>query len=322
MRATLSPSHPTNPPIAAWIGRRFPPAQLQHFQHHNIFIVPSLYLLLLLAVIVILWVMSVQFLLNLGYLLVFMLVGVLIMAMMHTFRNLNGLSIECGDFPPVFLGEHAGCAFELANATNEEKRMIDIVCAEQTTEVASVPASGTVLATIMVTPHRRGFNTLPRISLRTFTPMGFFVAWSYFNPKRPLLAYPRPIITPMPFSLEDQGEDRGVHEVPGRENVVGVREYQQGDPLNLLSWKHIVGRDLWVSKMTTQSTGGKTLQFDWQQTTFADTESKLSQLCGWLVTAHQNADAFGLRLPQQLIPVDSGAAHLRRCLEALAHFEQ
>jgi hypothetical protein len=55
------------------VSRRFPPSHQQAFQLNNIFIFPSLYLILLGAVIVVLWVMSVQFLLNLGFLLVFLL---------------------------------------------------------------------------------------------------------------------------------------------------------------------------------------------------------------------------------------------------------
>jgi uncharacterized protein (DUF58 family) len=254
----------------------------------------------------------------------FSIVGMLIMSLMQTYRMIDGVVITAGDFPPVFVSERAGCVFDLYNPTRDTKQAIELCMHDgeqmQTTLVESLPHEAHQKMTLGFAPAVRGLNTLPRVSLRTFAPMGFFVAWSYFNPDKQVLAFPRPMFTPLPLSLDDQGEDHGVHEVPGREDVVGVRDYQAGDPMNLLSWKHVVQRDLLIAKLTTQATGGKTISFSWEQTTYLDVESKLSQLCGWIITAHQNADAFGLVLPGQTIPVDSGSAHLRRCLEALARY--
>lgn len=317
-----APALPNHAPrvFSKMVVDRFPPLPEQTLHHRHIFIVPSLYLIILGIVIGILWIMSVQFLLNLGYLLVFMLAGILVMAMMHTFQNLNGLTIALSDCPPIFLGESAACLFRLSNTSHHPKQMIDLRLNEVINTAEIVSDSEPTLITLPFQPNQRGWQPIPRIQLRTVYPLGFFVVWSYFQPSKRVLVFPRPIFSPLPLSKDDSGEDHGLHEVSGREDVIGVREYTAGDPLNLISWKHLMAHGKWVSKLTVQATGGKTLQFDWQQTTETDVEGKISQLCGWILQAHQNGDAFGLKLPHKTLAVDLGHAHLRRCLESLATF--
>ncbi len=61
--------------------------------------------------------------------------------------------------------------------------------------------------------------------------------------------------------------------------------------------------------------------FDWDSLPALDTESRLSQLCRWVIDAHERGEAFGLRLPGSAIEPNIGTAHRERCLDALALFE-
>lgn len=307
--------------LADFLGSRFPPEQNKIYNLRNIFILPTLYTILLSAVIVLLWVLSVQFLINLGYLLVFLLIGLIILSMMQTYRTLEGLSISSGEFLPVFAGETAGLNFEILNTSSKAKGQIDLSLGEHLVSSEPLAPNERQIMVLALLCPKRGIITIPRIAVRTIMPMGFFVAWSYFQSAKKILVFPKPIFSEFPTAEDDQGDDKGKHEVPGKEEIVGIRDYQIGDSVNLLSWKTLAQRDILATKMTVQATGGKTLLFDWNQTDArADDEYRLSQLCGWVVSAHKNNDSFGIKLPSQLIPVDSGAAHLRRCLTELASY--
>lgn len=304
-----------------WIKKRFLECAKQTYTLRNIFILPTFYTLFMGVMLIILWVMSVQFLINLGYLLVFLLFGLIVFSMMKTYRTLDGLSITNSDFLPVFAGEIAGLGFELYNQSQNPKGQIDLVLEGKTVSTDTISAHEYQSLVIPYQTTMRGIVSIPRITIRTVMPVGFFVAWSYYLSAKKLMVFPKPIFTYLPMSSDSKGEDKGRHEVPGREEIIGLREYQLGDSLNLISWKHLAQREIMVSKVTVQATGGKTLQFFWNQTEkSADDEYRLSQLCGWIVSAHQNGDSFGIVLPNCTIAVDSGAAHLRRCLEALASY--
>jgi len=51
-----------------------------------------------------------------------------------------------------------------------------------------------------------------------------------------------------------------------------------------------------------------------------DVETRLSQLCRWVLDAEQAGQRYGLRLPGTTLTPDHGPAHQQACLAALAAF--
>ncbi|MNF17742.1 hypothetical protein D3C80_2214310 [compost metagenome] len=49
-----------------------------------------------------------------------------------------------------------------------------------------------------------------------------------------------------------------------------------------------------------------------------DVETRLSQLCHWVLELSLRQQPFGLRLPGERLPVATGDAHREACLRALA----
>ena len=61
------------------------------------------------------------------------------------------------------------------------------------------------------------------------------------------------------------------------------------------------------------------LLLDWQLMPVSlDGESRLSRLTAWVIEAEARGLRWSLRLPGLELPVDGGASHRDRCLEALA----
>jgi uncharacterized protein (DUF58 family) len=106
---------------------------------------------------------------------------------------------------------------------------------------------------------------------------------------------------------------------PGEEDFAGLRAYQSGDGLRRIAWKaYARGQGLHTKQYA--GTDVVSYVFDWDRLEGMDVEARLSQLCRWVVDAHDRGDAFGLRLPGTDIGANLGEAHRQHCLAALAQF--
>ncbi|HQQ71741.1 MAG TPA: DUF58 domain-containing protein, partial [Alicycliphilus sp.] len=102
----------------------------------------------------------------------------------------------------------------------------------------------------------------------------------------------------------------------------GVRAYRRGDPLKLVVWKKAAkslatGTSDLVSR-DSQQAQRQELWLDAAATGLAEPEARLSRLAAWVLQADRLGLDYGLRLPARQIAPNSGAAHRRCCLEALA----
>ena len=106
----------------------------------------------------------------------------------------------------------------------------------------------------------------------------------------------------------------------GDEDFTGLRAFQPGDSIRRIAWKaYARGQGL----HTKQYAGTDVVShvFDWDSLAGLDAESRLAQLCRWILDAHERGEAFGLRLPGIVIGLNVGAAHQERCLNELALFD-
>ena len=138
----------------------------------------------------------------LGYLLAFLLGGLVMVAMLYTYRNLVGLSFHGAQAQPVFAGEdaHFVCAFEnsdlrprLALAAKYwprglTRRARRALAARETG--FDVPASARRQVAVRVPTSRRGWRVLTRIAVHGEYPLGILRAWAYFSSDARCLVYP------------------------------------------------------------------------------------------------------------------------------------
>jgi uncharacterized protein (DUF58 family) len=82
-------------------------------------------------------------------------------------------------------------------------------------------------------------------------------------------------------------------------------------------WKKVGKTDELVSR-DSQQAQRRELWFDFAACGVADVEARLARLAAWVLLADKLGLDYGLRLPGVLLRPDTGQAHRRRCLEALA----
>lgn len=269
----------------------------------------------------------------LGYLLSFLLGGLLMVAMLHTYRNLAGLRYLGARAQPVFAGETATFECLLDNdgakprlelfvkrwprgTTREERRYL-----RRYETCISIPARQTGVAMVAVDAPRRGLQALDRITLHTFYPLGILRAWAYFDTDASCVVYPHPHgDRPLPFS-HATATGASVAADLGAEEFAGLRRYSAGDPVRAIAWKTLAkGHDLMIKRFHGQATAE--LWLDWEALRdLAGVEAKLSQLAAWVLAAHQAGMTFGLELPGTHIEPGAGIEHREQCLRALALYE-
>lgn len=288
----------------------------------RIFILPSRAGMLFAAVLATMLLGAINYNLALGHALVFLLAGLGVAGMVHTFRNLAGLCITGGRVEPVFAGETAHFPLHLANDRDVPRRALEFQAGDGPVVVASLQPNGSGHVELPLRPPRRGWFDLPRVRLSTRYPLGLFVAWSYPQPKMRCLVYPRPLDFPLPppVPLAASGEQRGT---AGREDFAGLRQHQPADPPRHIAWK-AVARDFDQRPLLVKQFAGgaqNELWLDWGDLPAAtDAETRLSIMTGWVLAADNGAVLYGLRLPGTELAPGQGPAHRARCLEHLALF--
>jgi uncharacterized protein (DUF58 family) len=307
--------------ISDWIFRasvpETPPVTLVQ---RRIFILPTKQGYSFAATVGILLLASINYALSLGFVLTFLLMSMGGVAMLHTWRNLAHLKLRPGRCEPVFAGEvaHFGVTLETPSTTRfsiaARRRGDDSVF---TDIVAGDPAS------IALPAHtrRRGLMQCGRLEVFTRYPVGLFHAWSYVEFNLNVLVYPKPDTgAGSPPSLSGNANEEGIP-VPGDEEFNMLRGYRPGDAPKLIAWKALA-REQGLLTKEFSATASSELWLDWEQAHAPDIEARLSILAHWVIQAESFGQSYGLRLPGTRIPPDRGELQRRRCLEALALFQE
>jgi len=286
----------------------------------RIFIVPTRVGLLFVVVLCVMLLGAINYDLSLGHALVFLLAGLGIVAMVHTFRNLIGLRLMPGRVEPVFAGDPARFPIRIENTRAYARRSLTLAFGPELSAVINVPAKDLATATLSTPTLSRGRLDPGRITLSTRYPLGLFRAWSYPHPPFSCLVYPKPIETPLPTAsiVAHTGQ---YHGELGQEDFSGLRRYQPNDSPRHIAWK-AVARDIEHRPLLVKEFMGGASEELWLDLALApddaSLETKLSILAGWILAAESLHVRYGLRLPGREIAPDQGDMHRNSCLEALA----
>jgi len=264
---------------------------------------------------------AINYNLSLGYALIFLLAGLGVVALLHTFRNLVRLEIAPGRTEPVFAGETAQFGLILTNTRRQDRYAIGLRIGQARHVMTDLPAGLGTLVSVPLVARQRGWLRPGRITLETRYPLGLVRAWSYIEPTMRCLVYPEPEAHAPPLPAADGGEAGGLRSGRGSEDFSGLRAHQPADPLRHIAWKAVVRTGGIGPLLTKQFAGASAAQLwlDWQALPASlGVEARLSRLTRWLLDAEAQGLSVGLRLPDREIRPANGGAHLQHCLEALA----
>ena len=303
----------------------------------TVYILPTRPGLMLFLTLLVLLVASINYQLNLGYLLTFLLAGTALVGMHVCHGTLRGLAMNLIAPHAHYAGTSTAFDIKLTNSRRSARYGIGLsVLNPQTANSkksslphwvwTDVPAQGSSLVQVAFTPARRGLHRLPTLTAETRFPLGTFRVWTVWRPAAQVMVYPAPELTPPPLPPGEpraQGAGSAARAQSSGE-FDGVRGYRRGDPLKNVLWKKAAkageqsGESGGLVVRDTQQADRHELWLDIRQTGSLDLEHKLSRLCAWVLQADRLGLDYGLRLSALEIKPASGEAHKRRCLEALA----
>lgn len=255
------------------------------------------------------------------YALTFWLAAVGVASMLHTHRNLLGLKIVAGPVLPVFAGNRAMFSVCLINGLNIPRLGITVAHEKKEIGRVDIEASDRMCLPLPVETHRRGYLDMPPVVLSTQFPVGLLFTWS-----RQVKLNHRCIVYPQPGPYQpiiggiDRESRRDTGQKGGGDDFVGLREYQHGDSPRHVDWK-AAARGLGLHTKRFGGDSRSTVWLDWEALDGLDVETRLSQLCRWVLEAEKEGMIYGLRLPGSDINPAAGETHRRACLESLALFD-
>jgi uncharacterized protein (DUF58 family) len=254
---------------------------------------------------------------SLGFAVTFLLTGLGLVTMLHCHNNLLSIAVSFAGADPVFAGDEAKFRIALRNGSFVPRFDLLLECGESDDGPVDLPPGATATLQLSMPSAQRGWVKLSRFSVSTCHPGNLFRAWTWVHMDARCLVYPSPAppgrVLPVGSGLDgtrwalNQEED----------DFAGFRDASAGDPPRRIAWKAYARTDRLLVK---QFAGGSEHPhlFDWNHLPDLDTEEKLSQLTRWCLDAADARSSFGLRLPDQKIPLGTGDRHLHECLQALA----
>jgi uncharacterized protein (DUF58 family) len=296
-------------------------------RQRRVFILPTRAGLAFGGMLVLMFIGAVNYNLNLGFALTFLVAACGLVDMHMTFRNLAHLALSGSRVAPVFAGEEAQFALNLANRFKRDRYALWIGfmapngARPYPEHAVDVPAMSTETVTLYVAAEARGWLAAPRVRLHTRFPLGLLRAWSYWTPDSRALVYPRPEADAPPLPLGAGGA--GNPGPGGQEDFGGIRAYQAGDALRHLAWRQIARLDpAEGGQLVTKTFDGAVptgLAIDYAALPAQlDVEAKLSRMTRWVLEAEQRALPYSFALGATVLPAAIGPAHQNQCLTALA----
>ena len=308
--------------IAQWWQSRLPLTDQWRLTQRNIYIVPTGAGLGFAGTLLLMLVASINYQLNLGYVLTFLLAGSALVSMHLTHGTLRGLTLRLPPPQPGFAGQPALLDVLLDNPGAARHglrlRLADAARHGAGETWCDVPAQGQQTAQLAIVPATRGWHAVPALRLETRFPFGLFRAWTVWRPAARLLAWPQPEqpAVPLPPAPPAPGDQAPARAASGGE-LDGVRAWRRGDTLRQVAWKKVARSGELVSRETA-SAAGRELWLDWQAVQVPGVEARLSRLTAWVLAAERQGLPHGLRLPGRELAPGQGDAHRRQLLDALA----
>ena len=316
-----------------WFEARLPLTDNMLLNQRNVYILPTKAGWMMVVTLLVLLVASINYQLNLGYLLTFLIGGSVLVGMHIGHANLRGIAINIIAPQSYFTTNIVNFELVLSNTGKTLRHGIGMSVLNQSHWTwADVPAQGSATVQIVGQPLQRGKHRLPTLTAETRFPMGTFRVWTVMRPAMQIWVYPEIEANPPPLPAGEPLSGDAKHALTKATGEFdGIRAYRRGDPMKHIVWKKVA--KTWASteaddpspsvnliSRDTQHAAAQELWLDFASTGCANAESSLSRLCAWVVQAEELGLVYGLRLPKVEFAPASGEAHQRLCLQALSSY--
>lgn len=290
-------------------------------EHQRIYILPTRRGLAYLFSLLIMLIAAVNYALSLGYALCFLLTGLFAASLLHTYRNVAGITCNNISGNDTFAGKNAHFTVKMHNHSKLDRIGLTIK-SDDASDVIDVKSQESTPALLVKATNERGMLKLGRLTITSSYPLGLWRCWCYVHSDSALNVYPTPESSPPPLpsqSIESQGE-QARQSTQG--DIAGLRDYNPGDALSSIAWKAAArGQGLFVKTFDDETSGGET-HFDISATGLTEVEQQLSRLTAWVLAAEKTQTEYSFDLDNTALELGLGAKHKTQALVALAQYRK
>lgn len=304
----------------SWLDRRLPPANSVTLGLRTIFILPTREGMSFAMMMFLMVIAAINYQNSLIFAVAFLLGSLFVVSILHTYRNMSGLTISAGATRAAFAGEDAEFSVSISRSGERTFEAIQLGWDGSMLQVADLVDDEESKIRLYVETSKRGRLDPGRLLVQTNYPVGLFRAWSWVDLDMSALVYPRPQFAgSIPPALGISNEGELLHR-EGVDDFFGLREYRHGDGLRHIAWKSYARTNQLFTKQFAAYVDRR-VWLEWDYFSGMDRESRLSRLCYWVVQLSKTANAYGLRLPGEEIAPASGPEHRQEVLKMLALYE-
>ncbi|MCP2041725.1 uncharacterized protein (DUF58 family) [Neisseria sp. HSC-16F19] len=271
-----------------------------------------------------LWVMAVNYQVNVAYILVFWLFGVLLAGVLMCWRQLLGLSLQAEVAGECFAGEPVPLHLR-AGGRGRQRRWLWLFLGHgnddehghwQPWTVHSADTDAAALEWLLP-PQPRGYLQVPLLRCISTAPFGVIMAESLWQYNGEAVVYPAPLPHALPQLSHGDETERHRRTLASGEDIAYLQEHQPGASLQQVAWKQYAKTGQLLDKRFEE--GSVTVDQDWISYRDYPPHTPREQLAGYLcyrvLQAEQQRRVYTLELPHQTIAPGNGQR--TQCLTAL-----
>lgn len=303
-----------------WLDRRLPPNREITLSQRSVFIFPTRAGFAYLGFTFILLLVGINFENSPVYALTFLLLGLFMVSILHTFGNLSGITVKIVHAEPAFAGQDASFHVVLSCRGARKYYGLKLNWRDNAPVWMSLSDQRESRVVLLYRTGQRGICQPGRMKIETTYPLGLFRAWTWLDLGGQTVVYPYPgnsLRVPKTTML---AHEKGDNEEFGSDDFFGLRDYVAGDTIKAIAWKNYAKTGTLNTKQFIDPVDHR-LWLDWENTEGSDVEARLEQLCYWALEAEKGHNEYGLRLPDKVIQPGRHQAHLEKILRALALYD-
>lgn len=299
-----------------WINRRLPAARHIVLNQRSIFIFPTIAGAGFLGLIFLLLLVGINFENSAVYALTFLMLGLFIVSILHTFSNLSGIHLTAAHVDAAFSGRDATFRIVLSKQGARNYYALRLGFPSNASALVNLDDGNEVWVDLRYRTGPRGLCRPGRMKVETRYPLGLLKAWTWIDLDMQALVYPLPDQSSKLPQSAIGDNDTGAKEQVGSDDFYGLRDYRAGDTIKSVAWRNFAKTGQLNTKQFVDQIDQR-LWLDWEDTD-GNEEQRLSQLCYWVLEAERGHSDYGLKLPGTSIKPARDSAHLHGVLRELA----
>lgn len=335
--------------LIAWLDKRLPASQEHHLNLNSIFILPSGFGWSFIILSLCLFLLGTNYQNNLMLLLSYLCLSIMLLTLFYTHQNFARLALKALRPNAFHCNQNGEIQLQVIPHVKEQTKFCNGILsikwlnvvrktdtqlkymqgeskasAQQQSYNFSLNKNSSSQKQTLNIPLRissRGRFTLGRMTIACDFPLGLYRCWTHLDFDQEVIVYAKPQEEPITINkLASHNESTSVSQInapDSNEDFYGLNDYEIGQPLNRVSWKHVAKNGNWVSKSFSSQ---QSESFVLSMPSSVNVETAVSALTHATLLWTNEGRVFGIQYKGLNISPDQGVQHMQECLSALACF--